>query len=210
MIERFGLYAILTDPVVGYEACAEAVIQEGIKYLQLRMKNEDKEVILKTAETLAKMCQGTPTRFIVNDDPNIAIAVNADGVHVGQNDMPLEKVRALWNNSDKIYGLSTHNEKQAQTAWSLKPDYIGIGPVYPTPTKVIADPTVGLSLMNKIIKNSPLTTVAIGGINENNLPDVLNAGAINFCVVRAVTQSNEPRKAIRNLMKIWERHQEQR
>lgn len=208
MIDRFGLYAILTDPIVGYEACAEAVLSEGIKYIQLRMKNTEKEIILQQAESIAIMCKGTNTKFIINDDPDIAKAINADGVHVGQHDMPLEEVKIFWDNPDKIYGLSTHNIEQAKAAEKLNPDYIGVGPVYPTPTKANPDPTVGLQLMGEIIKNSTLTTVAIGGINETNLQDVLNAGAINFCVVRAVTQSNEPRKAIRRLMEIWERHEE--
>ncbi len=208
MIDRFGLYAILTDPVLGYETCADAVLSAEIKYLQLRMKQEDKETILKQAEVISKMCKGTKTNFIINDDPEIAMAVDADGVHVGQNDMPLAQVRSLWNNSDKIYGLSTHNEQQAKAAQALHPDYIGVGPVFPTPTKTIPDPTVGLKHMREIICKSPLTTVAIGGINAENLKDVLDAGAVNFCAVRAIMQSSEPRKAIRRLMEIWKRSQE--
>ncbi len=206
MPDKFGLYAILTDPVTGYEACAEAVIQEEIKYLQLRMKNIHRDDIFKMAEKLSVLTKGTKTHFIVNDDAEIAKAVNADGVHVGQDDMPLNEVRKLWDNPDKIFGLSTHNPDQEKAARDLQPDYIGVGPVFPTPTKANPDPVVGVQQMGQIIKDSPLTTVAIGGIDEFNLEQVLNAGAINFCAVRAITQSDNPRKAIQNLMNIWHKH----
>jgi thiamine-phosphate pyrophosphorylase len=199
MIERFGLYVILTDPVVGYEACAHAAVEEGIRYLQLRMKNQPREVILSTAKTIRQITAGTNTRFIVNDDVAIAASVDADGVHLGQHDLDLESARTQWPVPGKIFGLSTHSLEQARAAWALKPDYIGVGPVFPTPTKAIPDPVLGVETMGQIIRQSPVTTVAIGGIDESNLSRVLENGAINFCAVRAITQSPDPRNAIRCL-----------
>jgi thiamine-phosphate pyrophosphorylase len=86
------------------------------------------------------------------------------------------------------------------------PDYIGVGPIFATPTKAVPDPTVGLDTMGRIIAASPLTTVAIGGINAGNLPDVLKRGAVNFAVVRAVNQRPDPAAAIGELQAVWREH----
>jgi thiamine-phosphate pyrophosphorylase len=203
MIKAFGLYAILTDPVVGYEACARAVVSEGIRYLQLRMKGATRSEVLRTARTIREITCGTSTRFIVNDDPLIAIEVDADGVHLGQSDMPINEARALWDTPGKIFGLSTHNEDQELRARDLNPDYIGVGPVFPTPTKANPDPDLGLELMGRIIRQSPLPAVAIGGINAKNLPEILVRGAVNFSAVCPIMQSPNPRSVIRSLMEIW-------
>ena len=112
MKESFGLYVILTDPIAGYEACARAAVSEGIRYLQLRMKGENRSEVLRTARIIREITRNTSTRFIVNDDPLIAMEVDADGVHLGQSDMPLNEARELWNMPGKIFGLSTHNEEQ--------------------------------------------------------------------------------------------------
>ena len=123
--------------------------------------------------------------------------------------MPLAEARAIWPEPGKLFGLSTHNEPQARNAEPHRPDeagapdYIGVGPVFPTPTKNTPDPQVGPERMGAIIRASSLTTVAIGGINRDNLREVLAAGAVNFALVRAVTQAENPRAAIVELMQIW-------
>ena len=203
MSEIFGLYVILTDPVVGYEACARAAVAEGISYLQLRMKDDDRSEVLRIAGLIREITRGTSTRFIVNDDPLIAMEVDADGVHLGQSDMPINEARALWDTPGKLFGLSTHNEDQELKARDLKPNYIGVGPVFPTPTKAIPDPDLGLELMGRIIRQSPLPAVAIGGINAKNLPEVLARGAVNFSSVRPIMKSPDPHSVIRRLMEIW-------
>ena len=202
MKEYFGLYMILTDPVAGYETCAKAAVDCGVRYLQLRMKDAPREAVLETAYSLRKITRGTPTRFIVNDDLAVAMAVDADGLHLGQGDQPLAEARKAWNTPGKIFGLSTHSGEQAKQALECSPDYIGVGPVFPTPTKAHADPALGPEEVGRIIKNSPLTAVAIGGINPDNLPNLLKAGIKNFCVVRAVNDASDPAAAIRNLRKI--------
>ena len=199
----FGLYAILTDPVLGYETCARAVVEEGVKYLQLRMKDTPKQAVLETAIKLREITRGTDTLFIVNDDVDIAMESDADGVHLGQSDLSLSEARKIWTIQGKQFGLSTHTEQEAKDALQLKPDYIGVGPVFPTPTKAKPDPDIGLNRMGAIIKDCTLPAVAIGGINLDNLHQVLSHGAENFCVVRAITQSKEPRKAIQKMMHIW-------
>jgi thiamine-phosphate pyrophosphorylase len=103
----------------------------------------------------------------------------------------------------RFFGLSTHNPEQAAAAPAVMPSYIGVGPVFATPTKAIADPTVGLERMGRIVAASPLACVAIGGIDFENLPTVLKAGAKNFAVVRAVCQASDPYSAIQRLQGVW-------
>jgi thiamine-phosphate pyrophosphorylase len=196
----------MTDPVVGYERCAEAAVEQKVRYLQLRMKNRPRPEVVETARRVRRVTDGSRTRFIVNDDVDIAREVDADGVHLGQDDMPLAEARRRWNAPDKVFGLSTHNEEQALEARSLGPDYIGVGPVHATPTKEIPDPTVGLLRMEKMIRLAPMTTVAIGGINTGNLAEVLHHGAVNYALVRAVCGREDPGQAIRELQDIWQEH----
>jgi thiamine-phosphate pyrophosphorylase len=203
MKEKFGLYMVMTDPVGGYEACAQAAVNCGLRYVQLRMKNASRTAILAEAGKVRAVTAGTQTLFIMNDDVELAWAADADGVHLGQGDMPLDEARKLWNAPGKIFGLSTHSEAQELAARALHPDYIGVGPVFPTPTKAIADPALGIERAGSIIKNSPLTCVALGGLDETNLSGVLKAGAVNFCAVRAIMQSPEPEKVIRALQQVW-------
>ncbi len=203
---RFGLYLILTNPLLGYERLAEAAVQCKVRYLQLRMKHAPEDEVLQNATKLREITKGSDTLFIVNDSVEIARAVDADGVHLGQGDMPLPEARALWPIAGKRFGLSTHNPEQEKQARLLAPDIIGVGPVYSTPTKEIADPTVGLEQMQRIIEATPLVPVAIGGINKENLATVLQHGAVNFAVVRAVNQASDPERAIEELMDIWKRH----
>lgn len=201
--ESFGLYLVLTDPVTGYETCGEAAVRAGVRYLQLRMKKRPREEVLAAARRLRRITAGSGTRFIVNDDVEIAAEVDADGVHLGQDDMGLAEARRRWPAPGRIFGLSTHSEEQELRARELAPDYIGVGPVFPTPTKEKPDPTVGLERMGRIVRASPLTAVAIGGIDLSNLADVLRHGAVNFCVLRAVNLSPDPESAIRALQRIW-------
>lgn len=202
MKENFGLYMVMTDPLIGYEACAQAAVNCGVRYIQLRMKNVSRAEILTEARKVRAVTADTQSLFIVNDDVELAWAADADGVHLGQNDMPLDEARRLWTAPGKIFGLSTHSEEQELAARKLKPDYIGVGPVFPTPTKAIADPALGIERAGNIIKNSPLTCVALGGLDETNLAGVLKAGAVNFCAVRAIMKSPEPEKVIRALQQI--------
>ncbi len=206
MKETFGLYLVLTDPVTGYEKCTEAAVEAGVRYVQLRMKDSSREEVLDMALRLRRITAGSPTRFIVNDDVEIAREADADGVHLGQQDMTLAEARKRWPEPGKIFGWSTHSEGQQRRAEELAPDYIGVGPVFATPTKKDADPTLGLDRMGRMIRGTTLTTVAIGGINRENLAEVLHHGAVNYAVVRAVTQAPDPRAAVQALQDIWNEH----
>ena len=199
----FGLYLVLTEPVAGYEACAEAAVEAGLRYVQLRRKNKPRPETLDIARRLRRITAGSATLFIVNDDVEIAADCDADGVHLGQDDMSLAAARVRWPAPGKVFGLSTHNEEQERRARELAPDYIGVGPVFATPTKEQPDPVLGLERMGRIVRASRLTTVPIGGIDRRNLPEILRHGAVNFCVLRAVNLDPDPRSAISTLQAIW-------
>lgn len=203
MKEAFGLYVILTAPAVGYEECARAAVDAGVRYLQLRIKDRPEAEILQIARNLKKITAGTATLLIINDSPEIAARSGADGVHLGQEDMPLAEARKILDRPGAVFGLSTHNAEQARAAIALRPDYIGVGPVFPTPTKAHPDPVLGLEEMGRIISTSPLTAVAIGGVTTENLPQVLQQGATNFAAVRPVMSSPDPGSVIARLQAIW-------
>ena len=203
MDDAFGLYLVMTDPVAGYDACAAAAVRCGVRYLQLRMKGVPPDAVLETALRVREITLGSDTLFIVNDDVTIAREVDADGVHLGQRDRSLDEARRLWSAPGKRFGLSTHNERQALLATRQSPDYIGVGPVFATPTKAVPDPILGLERMASIVRASPVAAVAIGGIDCGNLAEVLRRGVRNFCVVRAVNRRPDPETAIRELQCIW-------
>ena len=197
----FGLYLVMTEPVVGYECCCEAAVRAGVRMVQLRMKDARREDVVAVARSCRSITAGTETKFIVNDDPSIAAEVGADGVHVGQDDMSVAEVRAKYP-SLKIVGLSTHNPDQARQAIAQKPDYIGCGPVWATPTKAIPDPTLGVETAVAMAKSVPFPAVCIGGIDSGRLPELIRAGAVNYAVVRAVCGAEDPYGAIRQLQEM--------
>ena len=190
-MENFGFYLVMTNPVVGYEECARAAVKAGVKIIQLRMKHTAREEILAEACKVRSVTKGTGTLFIVNDDPSIAAEAGADGVHVGQSDMAVGEVRRLYP-SLRIVGLSTHSMAQAEASLKAKPDYIGVGPVYATPTKDIPDPTLGVETAIAMANAVPYPAVCIGVLDYARAKALVSAGAKNFSVVRAVCQSPDP------------------
>ena len=199
----FGFYLVMTNPKVGYAACAQAAVDGGVRIIQLRMKDAPRDEIVSVGRTVRDITRGTDTRFIVNDDPSIAAEVGADGVHVGQGDMPVPEVRRLYP-SLRIVGLSTHSPEQALASLDVKPDYIGVGPVWATPTKKIPDPVLGIETAMRMVRSVPYPAVAIGGIDASRLPGLLQAGARNYAVVREVCGVDDPLAAIRNLKRIYD------
>ena len=199
----FGFYLVMTNPKVGYAACAQAAVDGGVRIIQLRMKDAPRDEIVSVGRTVRDITRGTETLFIVNDDPSIAAEVGADCVHVGQGDMPVPEVRRLYP-SLRIVGLSTHSPEQALAPLDVKPDYIGVGPVWATPTKKIPDPVLGIETAMRMVRSVPYPAVAIGGIDASRLPGLLQAGARNYAVVREVCGVDDPLAAIRNLKRIYD------
>ena len=198
----FGLYLVMTDPLVGYEKLAETAVGCGVRVIQLRMKHARRGDVLNVARAVRRVTEAGDTLFIVNDDPEIACEARADGVHVGHDDMPPSEIRRRYPEL-KYVGLSTHSPAQVVAANGEPVDYIGVGPVYATPTKDIPDPVLGLETMSEMIALSAHPAVAIGGIDIFRLPEVKKAGAKNFALVRAVCASADPRKAIKELNGVF-------
>lgn len=196
--ESFGFYSVLTDPIKGYGYLTSLLVEHGVRAVQLRMKGAPREVVINTALQMRKITENTDTLLIINDDPRIAAEVGADGVHIGQGDMPYKDARMIVGD-DMLIGVSTHNLDQTINACQLPADYIGVGPVFATPTKKIPDPVIGVEGMREMLSAATVPAVAIGGIDLENLPSVLAAGAKNFCMVRQLTQSEDPKRVLERI-----------
>jgi thiamine-phosphate pyrophosphorylase len=199
---NFGFYGILTGPLRGYEHLTEVFVAQEIAFVQLRVKDAAPALIAPIALKMHRLTEGTKTKLIINDDPDLAARVRADGVHIGQNDMPYREARKIVGEK-AVIGISTHSVMQVEQACALCPDYIGIGPVFVTPAKKVPDPVIGIETMHAMLTAATVPAVAIGGITLENLPDVLRAGARNFCMVRPLNQSREPEKVLQEILRIY-------
>lgn len=172
------------------EPLLRAALNGGVDIVQLREKSLPRREIERSALTFRRLCDTYSALFIVNDDPDLARTCDADGVHVGQNDMPAEEVRAAVG-PDAIVGLSTHSEKQIAASAERPVDYISAGPIWETPTKQ-GRPAVGLELIEHAAASAPHPFFAIGGIDPSNAAQVVGAGARRLCVVRAIRDATDP------------------
>lgn len=181
------------------------MVRGGVKIVQYREKG-DKSSRKKYEECLEirRITNGEGIVFIVNDFIDIALAVDADGIHIGQEDLPLEAVRKIAG--EKIIGISTHSREQALAAVEAGADYIGVGPIYSTFTKIHEGGPVGLEYLDFAVKNIPVPLVAIGGIKENNLEEVLKAGAKTAALVTEITGAPDIRKKVESLVRLFEQY----
>jgi thiamine-phosphate pyrophosphorylase len=173
------------------------VLAGGVDIVQLRLKDGDDDSVLATAARFARACATHRALFILNDRPELVSVAGADGVHVGQDDMPVARARELVG-PNRLVGLSTHSPAQIDQASEAAVDYIGVGPVHETPTKP-GRPSVGLELVRYAASHSRHPFFAIGGIDPGNAGAVVEAGAERIAVVRAITQADDPGAAARTL-----------
>jgi thiamine-phosphate pyrophosphorylase len=155
-----------------------------------------------TAARFLAICREHAALFILNDRPDLAAAANADGVHVGQDDVAVSEARALLG-PDRLVGLSTHTPEQVEAASEAGADYIGVGPLYETPTKP-GRPAVGLELVRYAAVNATMPFFAIGGVDPGNLAAVRGAGAGRVAVVRALVRAGDPERVARELRRAFE------
>jgi thiamine-phosphate pyrophosphorylase len=201
-----GLYLILTDPKDGYEALTRLAVEAELPALQLRYKGSDKAYLHLIAKKMRALTLESKTRFIVNDHPDIAVAVQADGVHVGQGDLPPQKVRKIVG-PKMLLGLSTHNLVQVRKA-NLEPvDYIGFGPLFDTTSKADPDPVVGLQMLLNASKISSAPIVAIGGITLDRIKTMDLSSCLNVAVISAVCQAANPFNVMQTLNTIIQEYQ---
>jgi len=194
VIEQFEaarLYVITCAPkegASGYDAMVRAACEGGADVIQFRDKLITGRERYTVAARLRKICQDNGALFIVNDALEVALAVQADGVHLGQDDLPVAEAKKLIHPmgvKNFLVGSSTHSLEQALEAERQGADYIGIGPVFATPTKPTYNP-VGLEIVKSVTARVKAPQVAIGGIDSSNVAQVLAAGARRVAVVRAV------------------------
>jgi len=198
-----SLYLIMTNPIIGYQKLTEIAVNCGVSIIQLRIKDHKVNKI-NLAIDLRNITKGTNTKFIVNDDINLAMKSDADGIHLGQNDLSITQAKDLWKNKNKIFGISTHNQHQAIQAEKNGADYIGIGPIFSTFSKKNLDPLLGIEKASRINNSCNCPSFTIGGISLNNIKQIKKIGSRGFCVLSAINYSKKPEKIINSFKDEWE------
>lgn len=189
----------------------EEALQAGITMFQLREKGKQPlmgEELEQFARRCQSLCKKYHVPFIINDDVDLALKIDADGVHVGQDDTPLHEIRGKFPN--KIIGVSVHNEEEMKTAVQGGADYVGIGPIFETKSKPDAKKPTGVSLISKVRTMYPdFPIVGIGGITPLNAQNVIEAGADGVAVISAIAESGNRKKTVqllkRNCLKLTEK-----
>ncbi|GGN94773.1 thiamine phosphate synthase [Saccharibacillus kuerlensis] len=194
----FRLYAITGEnfhPGRELVEVMEQAIIGGADIIQYRDKTSGREDRLRKAKALRELTRKYDIPFIVNDDVDLALEVDADGIHLGQGDLPLEEARRRVG--DKVIGISTHAIEEALLAQEQGADYIGAGPVYATQTKAdVVDP-VGLDYIREVSRQITIPFVAIGGIKLGNVDEVIEAGATRVCAISEIVSSDDVAGACR-------------
>ncbi|GAB3020463.1 thiamine phosphate synthase [Spirosoma pulveris] len=199
-----GLY-LVTDSGIAQQAghtlpfVVEEACRAGVRWVQLREKELSTRAFLELGIALKQITQAYGAKLIINDRVDIALAVDADGVHVGQDDMPYDLVRSLIG-PNKIIGLSINSMAELEAAQGADLDYLGIATIFPTGTKQDTSSLLGLDGLRAICQQTSLPTFAIGGINAINIQSILQAGASGAAVVSAICGQPSPYEASRELI----------
>jgi len=196
-------YYFITDEnlsAAGIVHDAGQAVAERVRLIQYRNKSAATRILFEEALTLKHLCAGSSTRLIINDRVDIALAVDADGVHIGQDDLPYDETRRLLG-KDKLIGVTVHTLEEARLAEAHGADYLGVSPIYTTSTKTDAGQACGLDTLRAIRRACHIPIVAIGGITLDNLPEVLAAGADMVCAISAVVIKPDVAAEIR----LWQK-----
>ncbi|MBF0117568.1 MAG: thiamine phosphate synthase [Desulfobacterales bacterium] len=185
-----SLFDIVCDAVYG-----------GATIVQLREKHSSTLEFINTAMSIKYFLKKNNIPLIINDRIDVALAVKADGIHIGQDDMPLELAKSILKNS-MIIGVSVNTEEEALKAQKDGADYIGVGPVFKTKTKTDTSPVIGIKGLKKIKKAVNIPIVAIGGLNKDNIFEVIKSGADGIAVVSAIVCANDCKIASKELKDI--------
>ena len=203
-LARAGLYIILDPSACPGRPLAEilhAAAGAGATLFQYRNKTASMKEAYAEALSLRKAAAGLGVTFLVNDRCDLALAVDADGVHLGQEDLPYAYARNIMG-TGKLIGLSTHNPEQVKAADQLKPDYIGFGPIFTPSSKQDHDPVVGISGLTQIRSLTTVPIFAISGITLENAGDVVKAGADGVAVISAILKAPEVPRAVSDLLRV--------
>jgi thiamine-phosphate pyrophosphorylase len=199
-----GLYFVTDRRLCGKKPLEEVIMQAvkgGVSYVQLREKEISTRAFVEEAVKIKKLLRPYQVPLIINDRLDVALACGAEGVHIGQEDMPYEIARRLMG-PKAIIGLSVETWEDVEISQTLDVDYIGVSPVYATPTKTDTKGAWGLEGVARIKAFSRHPLVAIGGINESNVKEVVKAGAQCTAVVSAICNAPDPEMAARRINEI--------
>ncbi|MCK4931744.1 MAG: thiamine phosphate synthase [Candidatus Aminicenantes bacterium] len=201
-MKKIGRLHVITDTALqsrfSHLELARMAIAGGADTIQFRQKEGSTRNLIEIAQQLKQICTGMGVTFIVNDRLDVAIASDSDGVHLGQDDFPIDLARDLLGDQ-KIIGGSAVTLEKAQKCLVDGADYVGFGPVYPTTSKADAGPVTGIDLMIKVIETVPLPLIAIGGVTKDNTLEVMEAGAHGIAVISAVCCQESPEQATQEL-----------
>ena len=200
-----ALYAILDPSLVATPLVplAENLAAAGVRLIQQRDKHGSPREVFSQARDLAQQLQPKGVRFIVNDRPDIAAMAGAAGVHVGQEDLPVEDARRVIGPRQWV-GVSTHNIEQVREAIATSADYIAVGPIFATTSKANPDPVVGIELVRAARKLTQKPLVAIGGITLGNAAEVFAAGSDSIAVIRDLLLAPDPAQRAADFLAIAE------
>lgn len=200
---------VLTDTELqqrySHEELARLAIAGGAGVIQFRQKQGSTRQMIETARHMLAICRRHKAKLIINDRLDVALAAEADGVHLGQDDFPLAQAREILG-PDKIIGGSASSVEEAALCRAGGVDYIGLGPVYPTTSKADAGPAGGLDLLRRVSREFGLPVIAIGGVNAARAAEVMGAGAHGMAVISAVCCQPDPREAAAELLRAMLAH----
>ena len=201
-MKQIGKLHILTDIVLqtrfSHIELAQLAIRGGADTIQFRQKSGSTREMIQVARDVRQVCVESGVTFMVNDRVDVAIASEADGVHLGQDDFPIPLARELLGKGC-IIGGSAATLEEARKCLSEGADYVGFGPVYPTTSKDDAGPVSGISILKGVVETIPLPIIAIGGVGAENTAEVVEAGAHGIAVISAVCCQEDPEQATRAL-----------
>lgn len=202
-LEDMDLYFI-TDSRLTRKTILEDVksaIRAGVKIIQYREKGESTQDMIKEVKEIGELCKKNNVLFIINDRVDIVLTVDADGVHLGNKDMTYSMARKILG-TKKIIGLTVHNVREAVEAERIGADYVGVSPIFETKTKLDAGRPAGLKLIKDIKKAIKIPFVAIGGINENNIGSVIEAGARSVTAISAIVTKDNVEKECKKFREV--------
>ena len=201
-MKHIGRLHVLTDTQLqnrfSHVELTDMAIRGGADAVQFRQKNGSTRGMIETACHMMDLCSRAGVKLIINDRLDIAIASNADGVHLGQDDFPIPLARKLLGDH-RIIGGSAGNIEEAMKCVDEGADYIGFGPLYPTGSKDDAGPARGIEAMKHVIKTINCPVIAIGGVSSENVPEIIGSGAYGIAVISAVCCMEDPVTATRKL-----------
>jgi len=207
-MKRIGRLHVLTDTTLqdrfSHLELARLAVQGGADLIQFRQKSGSTRSLIETARDMKAICEAAEAVFVVNDRIDVAMASDADGVHIGQDDFPIAMARDLLG-ADRIVGGSASNLEEALACVRDGADYVGFGPVFPTTSKADAGPASGLETLRSIADAVDVPVIAIGGIDEGNAARVMDAGAHGIAVISAVCCRPDPGGAATGLCRLIQR-----